>query len=533
MAKRKLQFIIVLMSLALLGLIAFQGYWVYQTIKANEERFNTQVQNALAGVVKKVEMKELVRGSQDLLLNSFRIDQVRVFSDENAHLSKTDSLRVSINNIAKEKMQVLEKAQLQAMEHQEKVWVEWQKEFETLNKETPKMAVDKLTFDISNMQDPDMSGVIDELEKIEERLTEKTRAFEIIINNIINDKRKILNRIDKEEIDSLLTKELQNKGIELAYNFKVFNENKVPVTGKSQIHTNNLASFTTQLFPNDVFGNSSMLKVEFPNRTGYLIRKSGFTLASSVILIGIIIYCFSFAVLTILRQKKLSEMKNDFINNMTHEFKTPISTVSLATEALSEQEIGDNTDMRKRYLGIIKDENTRLGQQVEKVLQIAALDKKDFNLKREDFNLHAVISKVLKSLDMQLAQKHISVDFLQEAKDDLLNADKVHITNALYNLIDNAIKYGKENGQIVVRTEQYENILKVQVGDDGPGISDQDQKLIFDKFYRVHTGNLHDIKGFGLGLPYVKSILDAHGGAISVKSTLGKGSTFTITIPKN
>jgi two-component system phosphate regulon sensor histidine kinase PhoR len=358
-------------------------------------------------------------------------------------------------------------------------------------------------------------------------------SFEIIINNIINDKRKILNRIDKEEIDSLLTKELQNKGIELAYNFKVFNENKVPVTGKSQIHTNNLASFTTQLFPNDVFGNSSMLKVEFPNRTGYLIRKSGFTLASSVILIGIIIYCFSFAVLTILRQKKLSEMKNDFINNMTHEFKTPISTVSLATEALSEQEIGDNTDMRKRYLGIIKDENTRLGQQVEKVLQIAALDKKDFNLKREDFNLHAVISKVLKSLDMQLAQKHISVDFLQEAKDDLLNADKVHITNALYNLIDNAIKYGKENGQIVVRTEQYENILKVQVGDDGPGISDQDQKLIFDKFYRVHTGNLHDIKGFGLGLPYVKSILDAHGGAISVKSTLGKGSTFTITIPKN
>lgn len=253
---------------------------------------------------------------------------------------------------------------------------------------------------------------------------------------------------------------------------------------------------------------------------------------SSIIMV-IIVFIFAYAILVILRQKRLSEVKTDFINNMTHELKTPISTIGISSEVLLNKNIAEDPDRINRYAQIIKSENSRLESQVERVLQLAKLDNGDVELNKEQVHLQSIIDESLKIFNLSVEQKGGSISTQYEIEDSSVFADKLHITNIIYNLLDNANKYTPEKPQINITLKSKNKGISIAITDNGKGMSKEQQKMIFEKFYRVPTGSVHDVKGFGLGLYYVKTIIEKHGGSIQVESTENKGSTFTIWLPKD
>ena len=273
--------------------------------------------------------------------------------------------------------------------------------------------------------------------------------------------------------------------------------------------------------------------VYFPNRKSTLWEEGAstwtwiFPFEVTLIVFGF----FAYSVWVILRQRKLSEMKNDFIGNMTHELKTPISTIALSSEVLSDPDIVNEPERLREYARIIRSENERLRTQVERVLQLGTLDKDKLELKRERVDLHAVAKDVAEHFQLQVKERNVDLQLVLKAAIPFVIGDRVHLTNALTNLVDNALKYGKDGGHIEVRTTSKGGELVITVTDDGIGIKKEDLRHIFERFYRVHTGNVHNVKGFGLGLHYVQQIAQAHGGGVSVSSDFGKGSTFTLSLP--
>jgi len=287
-----------------------------------------------------------------------------------------------------------------------------------------------------------------------------------------------------------------------------------------------------KLFPNDILGKNNYLYLYFPEKSNHVIREVWLPISSSVLFILVIISCFIYAIKVIIRQKALSDTKNDFINNMTHEFKTPLATVSLAVEALQDPELSSQDKFRARYLGIIKDENKRLVSQVENVLQAAALDRKDFNLKIELLNLADILESTVGHFGLQVEKKGGQIIFFNELNQPMIEGDLFHLTHIFNNLLDNANKYSPETPTISIEARDDSDQVFITIKDEGIGLNKDALRKIFDKFYRVPTGNVHDVKGFGLGLSYVKAMLEAHKGGIRVSSELGKGSSFTINLPK-
>ncbi len=247
----------------------------------------------------------------------------------------------------------------------------------------------------------------------------------------------------------------------------------------------------------------------------------------------IIIAAFYITVRAMLNQKKMSEIKSDFINNMTHEFKTPLATISLAVDALRNEKVINDKAKWQYFNNIIKDENKRMNKHVETILQAALMEKQEFRLNLTPVHVHRLLEQIIDNFQLQLQAKKGKIEFLPNAMDDTIKVDEVHFTNILSNLIDNAIKYSKENLAIKLVTHRTPKHFIIQVQDNGIGMSKETVKRVFEKFYRAHTGNIHNVKGFGLGMSYVKSVIDAHKGKVKAESTLGKGSTFTIEIPVN
>jgi two-component system phosphate regulon sensor histidine kinase PhoR len=279
-----------------------------------------------------------------------------------------------------------------------------------------------------------------------------------------------------------------------------------------------------RLFPSDAIQHNQHLYVFFPDKRGYIMGNMGGIFGTSAILILMIGGIFYSSVQTMMKQKKLSQIKNDFINNMTHEFKTPISTISLAVDVMRESGLKNP----EKYLNIIKDENARLGSQVEKVLQMALLDKGEVNLNLTEVHVHDIIEQVSQNLSVQIDARNGVLDLYLDAREDSIIADEVHLTNILFNLIDNANKYSPEKPEITVSTDNVPEGIKITVSDKGLGMNKEELSHIFEKFYRVSTGNIHDVKGFGLGLSYVKKMITLHGGGIEVWSQPGKGTTFEL-----
>lgn len=340
-------------------------------------------------------------------------------------------------------------------------------------------------------------------------------------------------RVNFKMLDDYLRSELINNGIDIAYHFVVINKMGKEVYRCSDYEDKGSEGAYSQiLFPNDPPAKMSMVKVHFPTKKDYILDSVNFMIPSMIFTIVLLI-TFVFTIYSIFRQKKLTEMKNDFINNMTHEFKTPISTISLAAQMLKDPSVGKSPAMFQHISGVINDETKRLRFQVEKVLQMSMFDRQKAVLKMKELDVNEMITGVTNTFTLKVEKYNGKISSDLKAGDAVVFADEMHLTNVIFNLMDNAVKYKKPDEDLLlsVRTWNEAGKLMIEVKDNGIGIKKENLKKVFEKFYRVHTGNLHDVKGFGLGLAYVKKIIQDHKGTIRAESEINVGTKFIIALP--
>lgn len=338
-------------------------------------------------------------------------------------------------------------------------------------------------------------------------------------------------RINHRIIDSLLIFEFAHNGIFMKFDYKIETKDNQVVFAKFQEENSEFDlynTYKTTLFPRDMIRDGGTLIVHFPDKRSFILSNMNSVLGLSAGLALILLGCFAYTIFSIIRQKKMSEMKTDFINNMTHEFKTPVATIMIASEALKDPEVNEDKQRVNRLASVIYDENIRLGDHIERVLNIARLERNDFKTDNAPVNIHDLIIAVADSMSLQLQKNNATVTMLLNASSMMIMGDELHLSNVIYNLIDNANKYGGKNPEITISTHNKGKELIVSVKDNGIGMTREQQNKIFDQFYRVPKGNLHDVKGFGLGLNYVSMMVKKMGGTVTVKSEKDVGSEFEL-----
>ena len=576
------------MTLALLGLIAFQAYWLGFMLETKKEQFSADVADGLAQVVRKLEKQELVMLAQRH--SSFETQQQKLKALSSKLAASKNNVfipppppperNIAENFIGPEaapksnlgpihnevrsdimyvrKSFVLPNGQIAEITEEYRVDVDPEEDLQRRMQEDQQlsdmlgeMPARKMNpirknrmhrprnprkGDLTKKQMREIGNAINQFEKREvDKVIQKTALAKEVFADYLFKERPIPQRVEPHYIDSLLRKELAAKHIDLAYHFGI--APAAPKRAKDWIFASNVGikkqppQYMAALFPNDLHASGQFLHVNFADADGFIWQTMGLSLLGSGILLLIMIGCFYIAMMTIIKQKKLAEIKNDFINNMTHEFKTPISTISLATQLIQEEPQAAKSESILRYLGIIKDENIRLGQQVERVLQTAQMEREEIVLKKKMVDLHALIQQVA-DMNAPLLLSHQGVLNLHlDATQSQVAVDEVHLSNVLNNLLDNAIKYSPDAPQVDILTRSGNEGLQILVSDKGIGMQKEVLSSVFEPFYRVPTGNVHNVKGFGLGLSYVKKIVEAHGGQVHVSSKLGEGSTFELTIP--
>ncbi|MFP4059414.1 MAG: sensor histidine kinase [Bacteroidota bacterium] len=360
---------------------------------------------------------------------------------------------------------------------------------------------------------------------------QRTR-IENIIRNMRMGGMEFTGRVDQETLETIIREELKNRGIDTYFEYGVIDpHNKVIYKSEEFNDKNSPDGFRTRLFPDDFMGIPHYLSLYFPSQKNYIFKSLGLIGFSSVFLTLVLVLGFSFTIFIIFKQKQLSEIKNDFINNMTHELKTPISTISLASQMLGDESIPPELKNTGYISTVIGTESKRLGYQVEKVLQMAIFEKGKINLKIIPRDIHEIINTVCSSFELQVSKKNGKITCIFDADNHTADIDEVHFTNVLVNLLDNGLKYSNDKPQITISTRNKSDNILIMVSDNGIGISKENQKKIFEKFFRVPTGNIHNVKGFGLGLSYVKKIVEELKGSIKVESELKNGTTFIIELP--
>ena len=506
MNKQNFGFVSIIVALAFLALIAIQAYWITNDWELKNEQFKLRVYAALNSTADKLEKTALA----DKLSKKYKKRTQGIVEGNTIKLYSVlskDSGGVSTS-------------------------VYSQKEF-------PKNDTIKFNRDFPYHFNPNKTDTIKQIENVrDELLKHKEQIYKDLFDEMeeVNVYTNYKPKIDTVLLDSTLRKELKNQNIETKYyysvsslhpgSFKTSNLSEAE-SGKDSIGM----AYNVNLSPKNIFIKPEYLTVHFPNQNKYLLKTMWAMLGVSGMVMLILLFAFSYFIFTIIRQKKLSTIKNDFISNMTHEFKTPISTISLASEMLGDETVVKTPEKQIRFLKMIKDENKRLSVLVESILQTAILDKGEFKLKLNELDIHEIINTAINNTNLLVEQRGGKILTNLNATKTRLLADRVHLTNIIFNLIDNAIKYSKEIPEITITTNDAPNGIHIIVKDNGIGISKENQRKIFDKFYRVPTGNVHNVKGFGLGLSYVQAVVNKHGGDISVNSELGKGSTFTLFLP--
>lgn len=333
------------------------------------------------------------------------------------------------------------------------------------------------------------------------------------------------------EVDDVIEQSIRRSGIRLKYRYLILDIFQNPLASSGNFRMEHIpGAIKTQLTPENAIYKET-LYLYFEEDNNYILQQMSGIIGASVVFTIIIISAFALTVRTLFTQRKLSEIKSDFINNMTHELKTPLATISLAIDALTNEKVIHDTEKIRYYSSMIKEENKRMNKQVEKILQAARIEKQDIKLNLQELNAHDIVRKVADNLSLQIQEKNGALSLNLGAPRHVIKADEVHFSNIIFNLLDNAIKYSREEPRIEIETLNQGTMLYVRVKDNGIGMNKETQARVFEKFYRAHTGNIHDVKGFGLGLSYVKAITEAHGGKVRVESTPGKGSTFTVSIP--
>jgi two-component system phosphate regulon sensor histidine kinase PhoR len=342
-------------------------------------------------------------------------------------------------------------------------------------------------------------------------------------------------QLDVNEIGFTLQREFLFSRIETPFDFALIRDGKVEEGNFGKTSKNEFlkSKYKIQLFPDNIIKQNIMLSVVFPKRTNYVLGSMSFILGASLLFSFIVLATFALSLFFIIRQKKISEMKSDFLNNMTHEFKTPIATISLAADTITNPKVINDESSIKHFISLIKKENSRMNKKVETILQIASLDKKEIAFKFENVSLHSIIEHVADTLEIQVHQRNGTINLNLGCHEPVIMGDQEHLTNLVNNLLDNAIKYSAGSPEITVTTSNNDKGVLMCVEDKGIGMTKSVQSKIFERFYRQSSGNVHDVKGFGLGLNYVRAIVDAHRGTINVSSEPGKGSRFDIFLPYN
>ena len=473
MKKNTIWAIVGLMAAALLAIIGLQSYWIKNAVDLQSEQFDKDVNTVLKLVAQELQEKAL------------------------AEMNQMDDL-----------LTVGEKIKLDSKS---------------------KLTNTNLDFSGLGQKNEDISSA-----------TKAYHKFKRFKPTSLGDK------ISPPVLTELLSKELANRNIDTDYKYKVYETfkdvppNEIISNGNYTISasvTDEVTALPDEIelskseYPVSLFDNAGKLVVSFPQKSSVIWGAVLLPLIAAILSVAIVFFCFAYTVQVIFAQKKVSEMKTDFVNNMTHEFKTPIATISLAVDSIVSPMILSKQDKVKRFAGIIKQENKRMLAQVEKVLQMALLDKQDFRLNLDFVDLHKVINQAVTNSHLQAEKRGGFVTADLQASKSRIEGDLTHLSNIIHNLLDNANKYSREIPEISVHTRDVPNGVEVVVKDNGIGLSKEARKNIFDKFYRVHTGNVHNVKGFGLGLAYVKTMMTAHKGQIDVKSELGKGSSFILTFP--
>ena len=373
--------------------------------------------------------------------------------------------------------------------------------------------------------------------QLEQYLANKELVYEVIYSMLTNSStRPLAQRIDNTVLANELTDQLALNGIEIPFHYMLTtNTGRVIYTCCKDVNPNSFTnSYSQAVFHNDNPNRMGIIRVTFPTLDDYIDKSVGFMLPS-LIFMAILMLTFAVTLFIITRQRKITEMKNDFVNNMTHEFKTPISTISLAAQMLNDQAVAKSPQMFKHISGVINDETKRLRFQVEKVLQMSMFERQSNTMKLKEMDVDELINGVVNTFKLKVENIGGTIDAKFETEDPFGMVDEMHFTNVIFNLMDNAVKYKRVDVplHLEVRTWNEPGKLMVSVADNGIGIKRDDLKKIFDRFYRVHTGNRHDVKGFGLGLAYVKKVITNHKGTIKAESELGNGTKFIITLPQN
>jgi len=506
----------------MLGIVAIQIYWIRNSIILKDAQFRRSVKVALTEVNGILERSEKLYRLEKLNYSKLRlrVDSARASALKNPLVLQSDNPSSDSSTL---------KGQTEAFN------------FEVFKKSK------SATFTALRNSDEIDRAFEQEKQVLEESLREQypfddfdsEELIELMVQfSMIEKGTNILKRFSETELDSLINFALaEYGGIHTEYHFGIYDSYNHPLVlpERSRAFNQDIVEdgYKMKLLPRDYLTADSFLHIWFPNRDTYLMKTLWPLLASSSLFLITIILAFSYTIRTIFRQKKISEIKNDFINNMTHELKTPIATISLACEALNDPVMSNSAKNVSQYVGMIRDENKRLGVLVENVLKSAVLDRGEMELAKDDVDIHELIRNTIRNIELQVSQKGGRIEQALKADNAVIKGDKVHLTNVFYNLMDNAIKYSKENPLIQVETTSDDSSISIRVKDQGIGIRKDDQARIFDKLFRVPTGNIHNIKGFGLGLSYVKVIVEKHHGTVSVASELGKGSTFTIQLPFN
>ena len=579
------------MAIALLGVLAMQWYFLNQSYQLKSQLFDQNVNEALSNVAKKLERQEAYNfllkkavntkneaqkrkdraQASDQLKQNSSVQKESYAQFLSKEQQKADSLFTVRDSMLRARYPVVlsydaTKGQATEEEELQQELVQFVDPFGGIHQQVLQQRVPKLGFTKQNPVDsirqyivfdpqygpklitlakprlsninrndapnsPDVQLVQQFLDSVQET---KKNVLQDLAQEFGSAKMPLNKRIQAHMVDQLLRKELKNKGITGNFTYKIQQGNAknklgTPLETTEHLHTDEV--YKTQLFPKEMIKESGWLLLSFPNKSNYILANMTWIMVLSGGLLLILLGSFGYTLQLILRQKKISEMKTDFINNMTHEFKTPVATIMIASEALKDEELSGGRAQVERLATIIYDENIRLGNHIERVLHLAKVDKEDFKLENRPLELNTLIAAVADSMSLQLEKQKASIELDLQAKNDVVLADELHLSNVVFNLIDNALKYCDGEAKIKISTQNLGKQVVCTVQDNGLGMSKDQIDKIFDQFYRIPTGNVHNVKGFGLGLSYVNTIVRLVKGQIKVKSEKHKGSTFEISIP--
>lgn len=489
----------VVMAIALLGLLAMQIMYLEKMVAMRNSQFSEVVMRSLYSVSKMLEQDET-----KYYLNKDLAEAEQIYTD-------------------------IDQKNFNFGDHNHKAKIDT-----TLNtNEQPKANV--RPANLPTLQDLNDSYQLKQQVLKEHYLHQQTLLSEVILT-ILNHSsdRPIEERADSATVANYLRSELEFNGLTMPFEFAIESRvNGIVYKTKDYSPMSQEDTYKLTLFPNDPKNKQNTLCVTFPNKSDYIFKSVKFlvpSLAFTFLLLGVFLYTISVA----FKQKKLSEIKNDFINNMTHEFKTPISSISIAAQMLNDDSVRKSPEMLKHVSGVINDETKRLRFQVEKVLQLSLFDRKNATMRLEEEDANASIYSVINTFKLKVEKYGGRIEANLDAEDPIIKVDRMHFTNVIFNLLDNAVKYRREEVPLALEVSTInpdEDHIQITVADNGIGMKREDLKKIFEKFYRVSTGNLHDVKGFGLGLAYVNKMIDLFGGSIRAESEVNKGSKFIITLP--